>query len=249
MSYIFIIFYSSWLLSFLLLSLSPHILNQRNGLTHGVLRKISARQVPNLAPSQSPLDPDSTSSPKVRQLYNIFHPSDPISYRIEPLVSPAMSALKPQILPYTKKGMFANVAPQGLSSIGVKVGQSVSGLWSSLSAGIASSLLNRSLGLSSEEVARMNAEVSSAQGLGERADGRKREVANASAEHGTTLIDDDLETLYAKFQKTHRHLEASGSGADDQLDDEKREAQKMWTEDARVRALNMNGRIDYSIQE
>jgi hypothetical protein len=252
-------------------------------------RKISARDFPSSKASQRPLDlhsygvtglPDSTSSPKVRQLYNIFHPSDPISYRIEPLVSPSMAALKPQALPYTKKGIFGNVAPQGLSGIGVKVGQSVSGLWSSLSAGIASSLLNRSLGLSNEEVARMNvAETSSmppqpqgagtnisaggvipdARGLGERTNERKKELADASAasgannlgEHGATLIDDDLETLYSRFQKTRGNLEASGAAGEataEQREDDQ-QAQKMRTEDARVRALNRNGRIDYSIQE
>lgn len=34
--------------------------------------------------------PLTISSPKVSQLYNIFHPSDPISYRLEPLISPGM---------------------------------------------------------------------------------------------------------------------------------------------------------------
>ena len=101
--------------------------------------------------------PFSVSSPKVEQLFNIFHPSDPISYRLEPLISPAMAGLKPQLLPYTKKSIFGNVAPQGLTGIGAKVGQSVSDLWSNFSAGVASNLLNRSLGLSNEEVARLAA--------------------------------------------------------------------------------------------
>ncbi|PFH60714.1 hypothetical protein XA68_10470 [Ophiocordyceps unilateralis] len=104
--------------------------------------------------------PSSVSSPKVGQLFNIFHPSDPISYRLEPLISPAMATLKPQALPYTKRGLFGSVTPQGLTGIGAKVGQSVSGLWSSLSAGIASNLLNRSLGLTADEVTRIAAEES-----------------------------------------------------------------------------------------
>src|SRR6266536_889352 len=96
--------------------------------------------------------PLTVSSPKVAQLYNIFHPSDPISYRLEPLIAPAMSSMKPQLLPYTKKTISASV-----TGISAKVGQSVSGLWSSLSSGIASSLLNRSLGLTNDDVARMEA--------------------------------------------------------------------------------------------
>ncbi len=41
--------------------------------------------------------PYTVSSPKCSQLYNLFHPSDPIAYRLEPLIAPAMSSLKPQV--------------------------------------------------------------------------------------------------------------------------------------------------------
>lgn len=112
---------------------------------------------PKLGHSDDSILPFSVSSPKCSQLYNIFYSSDPISYRIEPLIAPAMASLKPQPLPYTKKGIFSTSASQGLTGIGTKMGQSVSGLFSSLGSGIASSLLNRSLGLSGEEIASMNA--------------------------------------------------------------------------------------------
>ncbi|KAI1081374.1 DDHD domain-containing protein [Whalleya microplaca] len=249
--------------------------------------------------------PFSVSSPKVVQLFNIFHPSDPISYRLEPLISPAMSSLKPQVLPYTKKGIFGSVAPQGLSGIGVKVGQSVSGLWSSLSAGIASSLLNRSLGLSNEDVANFNAAnpsssnsssanapllpgagtnitsggvISDTNAQSEKTDARKRALARqntSSSAAGSggklggggersssalgrdaTLIDDELETLYARFQKkrVEEHKD-SASRADEgqELGEawaaEELKAQKLRREELKVRALNRNGRVDYSIQE
>ena len=185
-----------------------------------------------------------------------------------------MSTLKPQALPYTKKGIFGSVTPQGLSGIGAKVGQSVSGLWSSLSAGVASSLLNRSLGLSNEEVARMT-DASSAQHvqkpgqepstvpsgavisdtsiLGKRTDQRKMELADPANTAGRTstsgnditLIDYDLETLYSKFEKT-RTSGTDGPLATDGLD---KRSMKMRQEEAKVRALNRNGRVDYSIQE
>ncbi|TKA77786.1 hypothetical protein B0A55_04678, partial [Friedmanniomyces simplex] len=88
-----------------------------------------------------------TSSPKCRNLHNIFHPTDPISYRIEPLISPAMATLKPQPLPYTKRGIFGAPMGQGLTGIGARVSQSVSSMWSSM----ASSLLTRGLGYSGSE--------------------------------------------------------------------------------------------------
>lgn len=86
------------------------------------------------------------SSPACAQLFNIFHPTDPISYRLEPLISPTMSSLKPQPLPYTKRGIFGAPMGQGLTGIGARVSQSVSGLWSS----VASSLLTRGLGYSGD---------------------------------------------------------------------------------------------------
>jgi hypothetical protein len=223
--------------------------------------------------------PPSVASPKVQQLFNIFHPSDPISYRLEPLISPSMSALKPQLLPYTKRGIFGNVAPQGLTGIGAKVGQSVSGLWSSLSAGIASNLLNRSLGLSNEEVARLTAnaaqggvtgsettgdktatsqaEISAAEKR-EATDARMKKLADSTTgqtglgagegHHNPTLIDEEIETLYSNFQKSRVQSTKDEEVITTTIEEDKK-ARKMRREEAKVRALNRNGRVDYSIQE
>ncbi|KAM0272231.1 hypothetical protein ACHAQH_008773 [Verticillium albo-atrum] len=269
-------------------------------------RTVSARHLTNAPPAESPLDPDavddpflsvrtgssagerlsrvtglpvSVSSPKVAQLYNIFHPSDPISYRLEPLISTSMSSLKPQVLPYTKKGIFGNVAQQGLTGIGAKVGQSVSGLWSSLSAGIASNILNRSLGLSNDDVAKMNSTseqgrmagnpapgpaspeadaIANASKLGQKTSERKSQLAApASGDARTsmsgndlTLIDDELETLYTKYQEKYTHGVANEKdlAAEDRVEWEQK-ARKLRREDTKIRALNRNGRVDYSIQE
>jgi hypothetical protein len=138
-------------------------------------RTIAARQTPNLKIAQTPFpgtttDPFSTaaqpalsggysdiftSSPRCRQLFNIFHPTDPIAYRLEPLISPATTGAAPQPLPYTKRGLFGAPAGQGLTGLSARVGQSVSGLWSSLSSGIASGLLNRAAGISGDMTGRL----------------------------------------------------------------------------------------------
>jgi hypothetical protein len=221
--------------------------------------------------------PMSVSSPKVAQLYNIFHPSDPISYRLEPLISPAMASLKPQVLPYTKKGYFSNVAPQGLTGIGYAVGQSMSSLWSNLSAGLASNLLNRGVGLSSEEVAKLTVDattsppverspragtnitaggvMSDTSKLEERTNQRKRRLADSSTSripestsgNDPTLIDDELETLFSKFQKKRTEL-SKGPLSDKSAEDDGNSS-KLRLEESKVRALNRNGRVDYSIQE
>jgi hypothetical protein len=172
-------------------------------------RTIAGRHQPDAMPAESPMDPDylhdplfgpasgsafsvgdnistttglplTVSSPKCAQLYNIIHPADPIAFRLEPLIAPAMSSMKPQALPYTKKTMAASV-----SGIGAKVGQSVSGLWTSLSSGIASSLLNRSLGLTSDDVARME---TTAQGTRSRAGSQSQTQAQLPSTGAGTNI-------------------------------------------------------------
>lgn len=133
-----------------------------------------------------------------------------------------------------------------------------------------SNLLNRSLGLSSEEMARITAASSEpSQGaaeeqlaadasLGERTSQLKKELADKSNPPGrtsvsgndVTLIDYDLETLYSQFEKGRSKAEQPeqeaapvGGGEQDV------KARKMRHEEAKVRALNRNGRIDYAIQE
>ncbi|KAF4636995.1 hypothetical protein G7Y89_g1091 [Cudoniella acicularis] len=264
-------------------------------------RNILARHDRDAIPAESPLDPEhlqdpflgaastssfangdnlstvtglplTVSSPKVSQLYNIFHPSDPIAYRLEPLISPAMSSMKPQLLPYTKKTISASV-----SGIGAKVGQSFSGLWSSLSSGIASSILNRSLGLTSDDVARMEAgpqNRSPSQSIGagtnisaggvisppplqrEDTNEKKRQLAEETAAadrdgngaNAPTLITDEIETLYAGFQKSRKSRYADADSEQEWSEAEER-GKKLKREEMKVRALNSNGRVDYSIQE
>lgn len=242
-------------------------------------------------PAQSPFDPDpmdpfgkdsqstrpdknivplSVSSPRCDQLFNIFHPTDPIAYRIEPLISPAMASLKPQLLPYTKKGLFG--AP-GIANIGARVGQSVGSMWYNFTSGVASSLLNRSLGITGEE--QVLAQDNKFQGNLDKksqqqiqpgsqmpiADNQRQQaLAEAtlsgsspdqhSANHLPTLIDSELDTLYAGFQKRRLSQQSSTSNPLDAVFDEAEErAKKLKREEAKVRALNGNGRVDYSIQE
>ena len=268
-------------------------------------RTIAGRRSPDAMPAESPMDPDSTedpllgaysrhstggvasnnsgllsitvSSPKCAQLFNIFHPTDPIAYRIEPLISPAMSALKPQPLPYTKRGIFG--APgQGFTGIGARVGQSVSGFWSNITAGVASSLLNRSLGLVNDAQGQGQAPgpptqtrvplsmgagtniaggsvISGPEALEEERKKAHLSVANGGSafiEHPPTLIDSEIETLFAGFQKRRKSHQSDdgrdfGESAEWQEVDDR--ARRLKKEEGKVRALNSNGRVDFSIQE
>ncbi|KAL9623644.1 MAG: hypothetical protein Q9160_002100 [Pyrenula sp. 1 TL-2023] len=282
-------------------------------------RTVAARNMEDAAPAHSPFDPVpandpfdtqssrprrsshilpiSVSSPRCLELYNIFHPADPIAHRIEPLISPAMTDLKPQPLPLTKKGLFD--AP-GLSHIGTRVGQSVGSMWYNLRSGVASSLLNRSLGLSSEDYAGAAASKTNVNNLPnthdpaqiaqsvantQLSDGKKQQELAAqtlkrassssdsdpAAAPKPTLIDTELETLYAGFQRSRSESStatatdpssqtatpaaaaASSSSTSPPFDESPEEyearARRYRREEAKVRALNSNGRVDYSIQE
>jgi hypothetical protein len=218
-----------------------------------------------------------TSSPLCKQTFNIFHPTDPISYRIEPLISPAMSSLKAQPLPYTKKGIFGAPASQGLTGIGARVGQGVTDFWTSIGSGIASGLLNHSLGISGTKIAEgQQARTSRPLTVGPNTptnpsaptsdpasaflnEERRRRLGaepilpGEDGEHPPTLIESEIETLYAGFQK---HLpsptpDADGAQLSKNLEWQELEerSRKLRKEEAKVRALNSNGRVDYSIQE
>ena len=214
--------------------------------------------------------PISVSSPKCDQFFNIFHPTDPISYRVEPLISPAMASLKPQLLPYTKKGLFG--AP-GIANIGARVGQSVGSMWYNFTSGVASSLLNRSLGITGEEQAltqdtkfqgnlerKNQQQVESSFHMPIADNKRQQALADATMlggssgeqtkDHLPTLIDSELETLYAGFQKRRSSQQPdSGDPLNVEFDEAEAKAKKLKREEAKVRALNSNGRVDYSIQE
>ncbi|KAL8720251.1 MAG: hypothetical protein Q9225_002849 [Loekoesia sp. 1 TL-2023] len=233
---------------------------------HGLPRESSLESGPADDPflSGSSVDPPTAndsdllsitvSAPKCQQLFNIFHPADAIAYRLEPLISPAMSSLKPQPLPYTKKGIFA--PGQGFTGIGARVGQSVSGFWSNITSGVASSLLNRSLGISGD------GQTQSTQSIAAPTTSKTASLARTGAngagddvsseEHPPTLIDSEIETLYAGFQKRRRSQQSDDArdlGERPEWQDADARAKKLQREEAKVRALNSNGRIDFSIQE
>ncbi|KAF1354124.1 DDHD-domain-containing protein [Lizonia empirigonia] len=158
-----------------------------------------------------------TSSPLCKQTFNIFHPSDPISYRIEPLISPAMAGLKAQPLPYTKKGIFGAPASQGLGGIGARVGQGVTDFWSSIGR------------LGNEQI-----------------------TTGEDGEHPPTLIESEIETLYSGFQKGRQSStteDTSKVEKDLEWQELEERSRKLKKEELKVRALNSNGRVDYSIQE
>jgi hypothetical protein len=232
-----------------------------------------------------------TSSPKCEQMFNIFHPTDPIAYRIEPLISSAMKDLPPQPLPYTKKGFFSAPANQPLGGVSARVAT----LWNSLSHGMVNSIINRTLGLTLEQQQRLSSPLPAASFPSEApspnppsssstpfhslpstagttpagpnpphlnidaplsVEDAKRLVAQSSAsietgsegENPPTLLNTGLETLFSGFQRVAESV--AGTPLDGPTGRTIREeGERMKKEEEKVKSLNKNGRVDYSIQE
>lgn len=62
-------------------------------------------------------------SPKCKNLYNVFHPCDPVSYRMEPLVDPELGAVKADEVPFALEGF--NTKVQNLTSLGDEFSEKV----------------------------------------------------------------------------------------------------------------------------
>lgn len=220
------------------------------GMGHGDLGSLNSptRDGMNLTDNSAIL-----ATPRCRDLYNIFHPSDPVSYRIEPLISPAMATLKPQPLPSVKRSIWT-ASGQSLSLLSSRMGQSVGSLWTNFTTGVASSLLNRSLGLHADASSAASDPSKLAGDLASHRrtqSGSSPDASHPAGDHFHTLIESDLETLYDGFQKRKSNHQRTLSGSSAISDDLKSEHKdrKMRLEDAKVRALNANGRVDYSVQE
>ncbi|XP_048002903.1 uncharacterized protein LOC125239381 [Leguminivora glycinivorella] len=75
--------------------------------------------------------------PTCRNFFNIFHPYDPIAYRIEPLVNPALQDVKPSLIPHHKgrKRMHLELKDT-MARVGAdlkqKLVESIKSTWSSM---------------------------------------------------------------------------------------------------------------------
>ncbi|BFZ54438.1 hypothetical protein PYCC9005_001474 [Savitreella phatthalungensis] len=130
-----------------------------------------------------------SSYPKCRNMYNIFHPSDPVSYRIEPLVSKHAAKLKPYPLPYTKAGFRQQLV--GLSSIPQRAYEGASSYWSAIRSSVTNSIVSRSLGYGG-----MDDKSSVPQQQNQSSQTQQLNIAVPGTSAGQ-------ETLYAAFERTY----------------------------------------------
>ncbi len=195
-----------------------------------------------------------TSIPKVSRLFNIFFPSDSIGFRLEPLIAPQMAALPPRVIPSVKRSLLDTVAPESLTGFGLRVGQSVSGLWSSLSSSSLGSFMNRNI--SSEDLRKLEQSVTEQRAAAQRrgtTEGDRHDTetkvptARGEQSEQSDTVAAEFRTLYAEFQK---HMAAlAKKGIPITARQVQRRTEKLRLEEAKVQALNDTGRVDYSIQE
>ncbi|KAL0075151.1 DDHD domain-containing protein [Phycomyces blakesleeanus] len=108
--------------------------------------KIASRK--SLEPGQLPSDqsPVTFCYPAVENLYNIFHKSDPVAYRLEPLIARHYSVkLKPEQIPYIKGGL-KSVIDAGFH-VGTDIATRAGAMYESIKSGFTSNVFMRGLGL------------------------------------------------------------------------------------------------------
>ncbi|KAK9234487.1 DDHD domain-containing protein [Lipomyces kononenkoae] len=176
------------------------------------------------------------STPKVEDIYNIFHPADPISYRLEPLIVKRMAELKPQAIPSSRKGLNSQIA--NIAELTQRVAQSASNMWSSMASGLASTILHKSLGYEADASGTFNAP-----GDGNGGASPSSEATSSSFRQDLAITihnppETGVETLYSKFQKESEKLTKAAE-----------EHAKLQRDEELIRGLNYTGRLDFSLQE
>lgn len=83
------------------------------GCPVGVFKLLSQKNIVNRKDLPADFNPRSGSlnfaSPKCNNLYNLYHPCDPIGYRIEPLIKPRFAQFKAEEAPFAVEGFNSQI--------------------------------------------------------------------------------------------------------------------------------------------
>ncbi|KAI9485381.1 MAG: DDHD domain-containing protein [Benjaminiella poitrasii] len=89
--------------------------------------------------------------PAVENLYNIFHKSDPVAYRLEPLIARHYtSKLKPEYIPYMKGGLKGVI--DASFNVGSGIANRAGAMYESIKMGLTTNMFMRGLGLSRQQI-------------------------------------------------------------------------------------------------
>ncbi|KAI7864599.1 DDHD domain-containing protein [Spinellus fusiger] len=108
--------------------------------------RVGSRKTLNMHSTSDPL-PSNVCYPAAENLYNVFHKSDPVAYRLEPLIARHYSIkLKPEPIPYNKGGL-KNVIDAGFN-VGTDIATKAGAMYESFVSGVNNHAWTRGLGLS-----------------------------------------------------------------------------------------------------
>ncbi|KAI7847447.1 DDHD domain-containing protein [Circinella umbellata] len=180
--------------------------------------------------------------PAVDNLYNIFHKSDPVAYRLEPLIARQYGAkLKPVPIAYIKGGL-KSVIDAGFS-VGSGIANRAGAMFESMKSGFTTSLFMRGLGLSKQledELHQQHQQQQQERNIEQESSSMNNNNNNGSSTTTPPMADDQTlrsrsrsdPSLAEKYRKRSSSVSAGElSGAE------------------KLQMLNRNGRVDFCLQE
>ncbi|KAG0091420.1 hypothetical protein BGZ93_008830 [Podila epicladia] len=189
--------------------------------------KLGARLSDSSTTGESTLNP--CFRPAVENMYNIFHRSDPVAHRVEPLISKSYgSKTKPALVPYHKGGLKG--LHIGIQDFGNDLANRANTMIESVRLGITTSMFTRALGFKTNPV--VNA--------GMIHNGKTLESGGAS---GSTS-DTEMSAIAGDEAP-----EGSSTGVTVTGSPRLNSEQSLAISKAKVRALNKTGRVDWCLQE
>ncbi|KAF9354135.1 hypothetical protein BGX26_008052 [Mortierella sp. AD094] len=185
--------------------------------------KLGARLSDSSTTGESAVSP--CFRPAAENMYNIFHRSDPVAHRVEPLISRSFgSQMRPALIPYHKGGLKG--LHIGIQDFGNDLANRANTMIESVKLGITTSVFTRALGF------RTNALTNAA-----AIHNAKHESGGAS---GSTS-DTELSTIDGSDGS-----EGAGNGI---VAPKLTAKMNSMISKAKVRALNKTGRVDWCLQE
>ncbi|KAF8928940.1 hypothetical protein BGZ52_002734, partial [Haplosporangium bisporale] len=168
--------------------------------------------------------------PAVENMYNIFHRSDPVAHRLEPLISKSYgSKTKPALVPYHKGGLKG--LHIGIQDFGNDLANRANTMIESVKLGITTSMFTRALGFKTNPVA--NAGVI-----------HHSKTLESGGASGSTS-DTEMSAIVGDGEApegTPPNVNATGSP---RLNSEL----SLAISKAKIKALNKTGRVDWCLQE
>ncbi|KAF9427137.1 hypothetical protein BGZ94_005409 [Podila epigama] len=169
--------------------------------------------------------------PAAENMYNIFHRSDPVAHRVEPLISKTFgSKTRPALIPYHKGGLKG--LHIGIQDFSNDLANRANTMIESVKAGITTSVFTRALGFRTNPV--NNAALIH--------NAKTTEAGGASGSNSDTEMSAIVSDGGEASEGLSSAVTATGSP---RLNTE----QNMAISKAKVKALNKTGRVDWCLQE